>query len=404
VSDRTLQGAGQQLTAILICPDGELKRQFQSTVASLGPRLVTIAELRDYPAAGDLAELLGQRHPDALLIDVGSQRDRAVELLAHVGHDWPDLSVVALHRSNDPETILQCLRGGAAEFLSSPFPANDVGQALERMLRRKSLETRPKAGGRGRVFAFAPAKGGSGATTLVSNTAFQVNKKSSGKVLLADFHMTGGVAAFLLRINHPYSVLDALKHSSQLDPSLWGSLVGNRDGLDVLPAPERPEPALIEPYPVQEVLEYARSVYEYVLVDLGSVCDAISMATLTVADEIFMVCSCEMPSLFMMRRTLPLLEEMGHSREHIHVLVNRISRRTELATGDMEKIFRARVHATFPTDTGAVMHALREGQAVTESSDLGKSIARFAEEIAGKQGGESKAFGIGAIKELLSGI
>jgi hypothetical protein len=50
------------------------------------------------------------------------------------------------------------------------------------------------------------------------------------------------------------------------------------------------------------------------------------------------------------------------------------------------------------------MHALREGQAVAESSDLGKSIARLAEEIAGKQSGDSKAFGIGAIKELLSGI
>ena len=404
MSDQTRQGEQLQLTAILICPDGNLKRQFQASLAALAQRLVTLVELADYPSARDLAEQLRQRHPDALLIEVGTQRDRALELLGKIGPEWPNLSVVALHRSNDPETILQCLRGGAAEFLSSPFPANDVSQALDRMLRRKSIETRPSAAGRGRVLAFAPAKGGSGATTIVSNTAFQLKKKTASKVLLADFHMAAGVAAFLLRINHPYSVLDALKHSSQLDPSLWGSLVGNREGLDVLSAPERPEPALIEPYPVQEVLEYARSVYEYVLVDLGSVCDSIAMATLTVADEIFMVCSCEMPSLFMMRRTLPLLEEMGHSRDHVHVLVNRVSRRTDLATGDMEKIFRAKVYTTFPTDTAAVMHALREGQAVAENSDLGKSIARFAEEIAGAQSNESKAFGIGVIKELLSGI
>jgi pilus assembly protein CpaE len=404
VSERTPQGDALQLTAILICPDGNLKRQFQATLAGLGQRLVALVELSDYPSSRDLGEQLRQRQPDALLIEVGTNRERALELLGYLGREWPALSVVALHHSNDPETILQCLRGGAAEFLSSPFPANDVSQALDRMLRRKSLETRPKAAGRGRVLAFAPAKGGSGATTIVSNTAFQVKKKSDAKVLLADFHMTAGVAAFLLRINHPYSVLDALKHSGQLDPSLWGSLVGSRDGLDVLAAPERPEPALIEPYPVQEVLEYARSVYDYVLVDLGSVCDSIAMATLTVAEDIFMVCSCEMPSLFMMRRTLPLLEEMGHSRDHLHVLVNRVSRRTDLATGDMEKIFRAKVHTTFPTDTAAVMHALREGQAVAEGSDLGKAIARFAEELAGAQSSESKAFGIGVIKELLSGI
>ncbi len=404
MSERTRQGEQPQLTAILICPDGNLKRQFQAAVGGLAQRLITLAELADYPAARDLAEQVRQRQPDALLIEVGSQREQALELLGQAGHAWPHLSIVALHRSNDPETILQCLRGGAAEFLSSPFPSNDVAQALDRMVRRKGLQTRTQDAGRGRILAFSPAKGGSGATTIVSNTAFQLKKKSGSKVLLADFHMTSGVAAFLLRINHPYSVLDALKHSGQLDPSLWGSLVGSREGLDVLSAPERPEPAPIEPYPVQEVLEYARSVYEYVLVDLGSVCDSIAMATLTVADEIFMVCSCEMPSLFMMRRTLPLLEEMGHSRDHIHVLVNRVSRRSDLATGDMEKIFRAKVHTTFPVDTGAVMHALREGQAVAEGSDLGKSIARFSEEIAGAQASESKAFGIGVIKELLSGI
>ena len=404
MGDRTPQADGQQLTAILICPDGELKRQFQATAAGLRPRLATLAELNDYPGSRDLAEQFRQRQPDALLIDVGTRRDRALELFAQIGRQWPDLSVVALHGSNDPETILQCLRSGAAEFLCSPFSAHDVGQALDRMLRRKNLQTRPRAAGRGRVFAFASAKGGSGATTICCNTAFQMRKKAGGKVLLADFHMTAGVAAFLLRVNHPYSVMDALKHSSQLDVSLWGSLVSSRDGLDILSAPERPEPALIEPYPVQEVLEYTRSAYTHVLVDLGSVCDGIAMATLAVADETFLVCSCEMPSLFMMRRTLPLLEEMGYSRDHIHVLVNRVSRRTELATADMEKIFRASVHSTFPTDAGAVMHALREGQAVAENSELGKGIARFAEEIAGKPGGESKAFGIGAIKELLSGI
>lgn len=404
MSDRKLKGDGKQLTAILVCPDAELRRQFHAAIGSLGSRLAAIAEVENYPAARELSEQLRQRQPDALLIDVGSQRDLALDLLAQMGHAWPNLSVVALHHSNDPETILQCLRGGAAEFLSSPFPAQDVSQALDRMMRRKSLETRPTAAGRGRILAFAPAKGGAGATTIVCNTAFRVKKKAKGRVLLADFHMSAGVAAFLLRINHPYSVLDALKHSSQLDASLWGSLVSNRDGVDILSAPERPEPALIEPYPVQEVLEYARSAYEYVLVDLGSVCESISMATLTVADEIFMVCSAEMPSLFMMRRTLPLLEEMGHSRDQVHVLVNHISRGAELATGDMEKIFRGKVHTTFPTDTGAVLHALREGQPIAESSDLGKSIARFAEGIAGKQSSDSKAFGIGAIKELLSGI
>jgi Flp pilus assembly CpaE family ATPase len=127
------------------------------------------------------------------------------------------------------------------------------------------------------------------------------------------------------------------------------------------------------------------------------------MATLTVADEIFLVCSSEMPSLFLMRRTLPLLEEMGHRREQLHVLVNRVRRRGELTRADMEKIFRASVHATFPADPEAVNRALREGVSVAEGSELGKSVKHFVTGLLGKEASKEQrgAFGLEALKELL---
>ena len=87
-----------------------------------------------------------------------------------------------------------------------------------------------------------------------------------------------------------------------------------RESVDLLLAPERPEPAIVEPQPVQEVLEYSCGAYDYVVVDLGSVCESMSMATLSVADSIYLVCSSDLGSLFMMRRSIPLIEEMGYSR------------------------------------------------------------------------------------------
>jgi pilus assembly protein CpaE len=395
-------GREPALAAIIICPDVELARQLQQAVAAL-PHVRIVSQLAEYPGASELVSQVRQLHPEAILLDVGSDRQKALQILGQVADQLPHLSTVGLHRSNDPETILQCLRSGASEFLCSPFAPQDVAQAVERMTRRKGLETRPSPPARGRVLAFAPAKGGSGCTTLACTAAFQIKQAGKGSVLLADFSMTAGVVAFFMRMSHPYSVLDALKHSSRLDASLWGSLVLSRNGVDVLAAPERPEPSMIEPYPVQEVLQYVRSNYDYAVVDLGSVCESISMATLTVADEIFLVCSSEMPSLFLMRRTLPLLEEMGHRREQLHVLVNRVSRRGELTRADMEKIFRASVHATFPADPEAVNRALREGVSVAEGSELGKSVKHFVTGLLGKEASKEQrgAFGLEALKELL---
>jgi Flp pilus assembly CpaE family ATPase len=174
------------------------------------------------------------------------------------------------------------------------------------------------------------------------------------------------------------------------------------EGVDVLAAPERPEPALIESFPAEEMFEFSRSLYDYVVVDLGGICEGVGLTAAAAADSVNLVCSTDMPSLFMMRRTIPLLEEMGRSRDQINVLVNRVERRSDLSTEDMEKIFRASVHATFPEDSVAVLRAQREGALVAEASDLGKSVQRFARAIAGAKPKEA-ASALGTLRQLWGG-
>ena len=314
--------------------------------------------MANYPSPRDLAGQLDGF--DALALDVGSDRKAALDLLKSVIESKPQVAVIALARNNDPETILQCLRAGAAEFLSSPFPPNDLRQAVQRIARRQTVESKPSASRRGRLIVFSPVKGGAGSTTLATNVAYAIKRESGSRVLLADMNLAAGIVAFLLRLQTPYSVLDALRHSSQLDDALWKSLVVSYEGVDVLAAPERPEPALIEPFPAEEMFEFCRSMYDYVIADLGGVCEGLGLTAANAADSINLVCSTDMPSLFMMRRTIPLLEEMGRSREQINVLVNRLEKRSDLSTEDMEKIFRASVHASFPEDAGAVLRAQRK--------------------------------------------
>jgi pilus assembly protein CpaE len=365
---------------LLVCPDQGLAQALRAAAAA-APQLLLASSLNAYPAPRGLSDALSSA--DALALDVGTNRKTALELIQAALETRPELAVIALARNNDPETILQCLRLGAAEFLSSPFPPNDLRQAVQRIGRRQTVETHASGSKRGRLIVFAPVKGGSGATTLATNVAYAIRRESDARVLLADMHLAAGVIAFLLRVQTPYSVLDALRHSSQLDDALWKSLVTTHDGVDILAAPERPEPALIEPFPAEEMFEFCRSLYDYVVADLGSICEGLGLTAATAADSINLVCSTDMPSLFMMRRTIPLLEEMGRARDQINVLVNRVERRSDLSTEDMEKIFRASVHATFPDDPSTVLRAQRDGALVAETSELGRGVQRFARAIVG---------------------
>jgi len=392
-------GGERTVRTLLVCPDPGLAQALKPATAA-APQLMLAALVSSYPAPRNLAERLAGF--DALALDVGSDRQAALALLKAVIEARPEVAVIALARSNDPDIILQCLRAGAAEFLSSPFPPNDLRQAVQRIARRQTAESKPEAARRGRLIVFAPVKGGAGSTTIATNVAYALQRESHARVLLADMNLAAGIVAFLLRLQTPYSVLDALRHSSQLDDALWKSLVVAHEGVDILAAPERPEPALIEPFPAEEMFEFCRSMYDYVIVDLGGICEGLGLTAATAADSINLVCSTDMPSLFMMRRTIPLLEETGRSRDQINVLVNRLERRSDLSTEDMEKIFRASVHASFPEDSSAVMRAQREGSLVADSTELGKSVRCFVRSLIGAKPKEA-AGALGALRQLWGG-
>lgn len=389
-----------ELTAILVCPDRGLAQQFSTTIADL-KSLNILADLKEYPSAALLEERLKLLRPDAVLLDVRSERDAALFLFSQIAAARPELAFIGLHQSNDPEAILLCLRSGVAEFLHAPFRKDDAEQAIMRLVRRKESGIRHQPA-RGRLIAFVPSKGGSGTTCIACNTAHQLARASKGRVLLADFDLTAGTVSFLFKLSHNYSLLDGIKHSHQLDESLWGSLVANRWGVDILPAPEKPYVLPIEPYRVHECLEYARSIYDHVVVDLGSISERVSAATLNEADQIFVVANPELPVLFLARKTLALLEEMGFNREQVRVLLNRVHKREELSLSDMEKIFRFPVHATFPNDYPAMRHALTEGRPVADNCDLGKAYRKFAEELIGAAKAERKKASLVGLKTIFS--
>ncbi len=390
--------ATNDLPALLVCPDQVLSRAFLAAAAST-PELVVVAEVGEYLDPGGVLDLLEAQGLSAIFLDVGTSRDKALELLSALGANAPHVAAAGLGRTNDPEAILQCLRLGAAEFIASPFPPADLRQAVKRMLARRGGQPRPETTRRGKLHVFAPVKGGAGATTLAAATAFQLHSQGECKVLLADLDLAAGVIGFLLRLRAQYSALDALRHAAQLDEALWRSLVSTRDEVDILAAPDRPEPSLMEAYPVQELLDFARGLYDHVVIDLSSVVDTLGMTAVNAADQVNLVCSSDMAALYLMRQTIPWLEEMGQSRDQVNVLVNRLDRRADLGVEELEKVFRASVHSTFPNDPAAVEKAQREGVPVARNSELGRSVSRFVQPYCAPAKPSGKG-AIGALRQL----
>lgn len=368
------------LTALLIAPDRELAGEFLASVAQARTFQVT-ADLKAYPPEQTVEIRMRQLRPDVVLVDLATDLQAACDVIAKVARTDPAVQIVGLHRHNDTQAILRSLRLGAAEFLYSPFDAAVQQEAVKRLCRLRQPEASvPQAAGK--IAVFSSAKPGSGATTLALQTAFALQRQIKGRVLLADFDLTGGTVGFSLKLPQAGSILDALAYADQLNTGIWPELISSCAGVDILAAPETPFTAAVDSARLHAVLEHARRSYEYVLIDLPVIFQRTSLMTLSECDSAFLVSTSELPSLHLTRKAVALLDQLGFPRDRYQLVVNRISKQSGLTASDLDKLFNRPIHARFPNDYFSLHRAITLGEPLAPASELGKSIENLAGRMA----------------------
>lgn len=372
-----------EMTAILIAPDRELAAQFLTTQTT-ARSFHLLAELKSYPSVQALDIRLRQLHPALVFIDLATDLPKASELIELVAAFRPAVFVVGLHRFNDTEAILTSLRAGAAEFLYAPFDIEIQQEAMGRIARKRVPQAQAPQE-RGRLIIFASTKPGSGASTVAAQAAYTLQRTSGKRVLLADFDLWGGTIGFFFKLSHWYSLADALAQMDRGDAPDWAALVVNADGVDVLPAPDVPKPMVLEPEQIHGFIEYTRTLYDYIVVDLPNVFERLSLVTLSASDEAYLVCTAELPSLHLTRKAILHLGRLGFGLERFRVLVNRLGKQDTISSEDMAKIFGAPVYRTFPNDYLSLHKGLTVGQPLGAKTPLGRSIEEFVSQLAGRE-------------------
>lgn len=387
---RTVQPQSE-LTSLLISPNRELAQQFSATLP-VTRAFHILAEMKSYPPVQTLDIRLRQLRPDLVFLDLATDLDKAAELIEFIAAIRPPVFVVGLHFQNDSEAILRSLRAGATEFLYSPFEVDMQKQVLGRIMRLRKPASRTETE-RGRLVVFSSSKPGSGASTLACQTAFALHKISGKRILLADFDLCNGSVAFFFKITPWYSLLDALKQTEESGQPDWSTLVVNSDGVDILPAPNTPATTQIDPERLHDLLESVRELYDWIVVDLPSIFEKLSLLTISDSDEAFLVSTSELPSLHLTRKAVAYLGLLGFGMERYRVLVNRLGKQEGITSEDMAKIFGAPVHAAFPNDYLSIHKGLTMGQPLGVKCNLGKSVESFAGQLAAHAAADKKKTG-----------
>ena len=155
---------------------------------------------------------------------------------------------------------------------------------------------------------FSP-KGGTGKTAS-PRTARPRSRSTRARALLLDLDLQFGDAAIMLGIEPEKTIYDLVVAPGELDTEkLSGYVTRHACGLDILPAPLRPEDAeLVTEAQARPALEVARESYDVIVVDTSPFFHGPMLATLDRTDELLLLCGLDVPTLKNVRLALQTLE------------------------------------------------------------------------------------------------
>jgi pilus assembly protein CpaE len=357
------------MRALLICPDSELRSTFEQAAQAHAIRLTK--SLDHYPEVEDLRRLVRVWAPDFVFVSIEDVA-AAESITQQLAAEFASLQRVALSKTEDASAFRFALENRMAELLVLPFDPDRFVQMLSRL--KNHLNLHPSAtGDMGEVYAFVPAKGGVGASTIAANATWALSRQPGANVLLADLDAYSGVTGFMFGAEHDFSIHDAANFSAEMDDDSWRSLIKRVGNVDLLLSGAPLLDAGISSNQITRILTFARRTYSAVSLDLSDTFDERSVAAMREATKILLVTTPDLASLRLARMKALALTRL-ELEDKTKLLVNRVSRRMELTLDEIEASVGIPVFSTFPCDYADVTKSAR---AAEHSVKLAPSVQEF---------------------------
>lgn len=327
-------------------------------------------------------EKVGQSDPDLIILQDDGENSSTIEKIANYHNRFPKASIFIISRDQSPEHIVEIMKSGATEYFLAPINPQKVGEAVGRVQKRRFEESCSRAAA---IYAFLGTKGGLGTSFLTVNTAAAIAARKDGKTAVLDQNLQAGDSGVLLDVVPKTTLADVARNHHRLDASiLLGTMEQTAVGLDLLAAPTALEDEhLITPEVVTRVLQLAKGMYDYLLVDCPSrAADPRVLEALRVAAKVFLVTDLSVPAIRNTSRLMKILPRIGAG--HLEVVVNRFVKGQASTLDEVEKTLGRRIFWLFPNNYETAIESINRGTPLVKydpRSTLARSFTEFAQKL-----------------------
>src|SRR5437867_3112524 len=211
-------------------------------------------------------------------------------------------------------------------------------------------------------------------------------RRAKSSVALVDLDLQFGDVGIALDLKSANSIADLLNHVDAIDASLIDEVfVRHSSGVRALLAPDNlaSVPA-IDPDRVARVVDQLRPHFQYIVCDLWSSLEELTLGTLRMADRIILVTTPELPALRNLRRVMSatglLLQD-----ERTLLVANRVPGKAGIGVNEIERGLGRPIAATIPSEGVGITEAINRGMSILDErarAKSGGSYRKLAEIIA----------------------
>ena len=380
-------GPGDTLRILLVAERETLREQVGAILAQYAGdhRLFWVAQAE--VAAKRAEDLL----PHLVLVDDDLTGIPAPQVVRQLGAAVPAAVTLIMVDDGGMGVARQSVLNGARGFVVKPLIADDFWATIYQLLVQNQAPTTEVShdNAPGRVIVFVGPKGGTGRTLLTVNTAIALRKETGKSLVLVDADYNAPALDVVLNLEGDNDISMLLARISRLDRELISSvLVKHSSGIEVLLAPPPSYGALDLSLPqVEQIVSNLRSMFEWVVIDLGVMPDESSYAFLDNADYIVVTV---LPELVCLRNTRLLLDQLharGYNDNKVRLVLNRAGISGGVSQGDIEERLHVRIHHTVPDDQPLVSLSINRGVPLFLShnrSAVARAIQALAQRFAGE--------------------
>jgi pilus assembly protein CpaE len=287
----------------------------------------------------------------------------ALERLIAGAADCPP--VIVLTDQFDHAFARRLMQMRVADFLQKPISPGELARACARAARKPQASVKEEA----QIFAFLPAVGGAGVTTLAVQAAM-ILLKSTGRTkpatCLVDLDFQHGACADYLDIEPRLNINEIEPRPERLDRQLLEVMLSYHDsGLAVIAAPNCPaEMRSFDPTVVTRLLDLVSANFDYVVFDMPRTWFGWTDNVLLGSNKLFIVGQPTVPGLRQTKQLVKAIRERLGDGVKPQVIINRFVQKL-LAPGlrqsDIEKAI-GETHLSFiPNDYALVREAIDRG-------------------------------------------